>query len=496
VSTIFDIRKMRWPELSRTVVAVAVGVVLALGLAVVGRDVYRTLTNNTIAVYLPAANALYSGDKVQIMGVRVGAIDKIEPAGDTMKVTFHYANKYKVPANAVAMVLNPTLVASRVIQLEPPYDGGPVLADHAVIPIERTQVPVEWDDLRNSITTIVSQLGPTKDQPKGPFGEAIESLADGLADKGTQINTTLTSLSIAMTALSEGRGDMFAVVRSLALFVNALHRDDQQFAAVNQNLDQVTTKLTSSDQALADATQHTDDLLATAGPFLAKNRDVLAHDVNNLSEVTTAIVQPTPRDGLETALHVLPHLGANSLSFYAPAHGSFTAIPTIANFANPMQFVCSAIQAGSRLGYQDSAELCAQYLAPILDAIKFNYLPFGVNPFNIAEALPKHVAYSETRLQPPPGYKDTTVPGIFSPDTPFSHHNAQPGWVVAPGMQGVKVQPATARLLTPDSLAELMGGPDTAPPPPGQNMPGPPHSHDEPPQPSPAAAPIPNRPGQ
>ena len=102
-----------------------------------------------------------------------------------------------------------------------------------------------------------------------------------------------------------------------------------------------------------------------------------------------------------------------------------------------MQFVCSAIQAGSRLGYQESAELCAQYLAPVLDAIKFNYLPFGLNLFSTAETLPKEVAYSEPRLQPPPGYKDTTVPGILSRDTPFSHGNHEPGWVVAPGMQGV-----------------------------------------------------------
>ena len=124
----------------------------------------------------------------------------------------------------------------------------------------------------------------------------------------------------------------------------------------------------------------------------------------------------------------------------------------IANFANPMQFICSSIQAGSRLGYQESAELCAQYLAPILDAIKFNFPPFGVNEFTTAMTLPKQIAYSEPRLQPPPGYKDTTVPGIWSRDTLFSHGNHEPGWIVAPGMQGVDVQPFTANMLTPDSL--------------------------------------------
>lgn len=51
------------------------------------------MTNNTVVAYFPEANALYVGDKVQIMGVRVGAIDKVEPSGDKMKVTFHYEKK-------------------------------------------------------------------------------------------------------------------------------------------------------------------------------------------------------------------------------------------------------------------------------------------------------------------------------------------------------------------------------------------------------------------
>ena len=63
---------------------------LALILAFVGYHLYQKLTNNTVVAYFPEANALYSGDKVQIMGIRVGSVDKIEPAGDKMKVTFHY----------------------------------------------------------------------------------------------------------------------------------------------------------------------------------------------------------------------------------------------------------------------------------------------------------------------------------------------------------------------------------------------------------------------
>src|SRR5690606_25039949 len=353
----------------------------------------------------------------------------------------------------------------------------------------------------------LTDLGPTDEQPMGPFGDVVDSFADGLAGKGQQINQTLTSLSEALTALNEGRGDFFGVVKSLALFVNALHRSDQQFVALNRDLAQFTTSFANTDQELANAVRDLDELLTTTRQFLDENAEVLTYDINNLAEVTNAILQPEPLDGLETALHVFPTMGANIMNISSPNSGGIVSLPVVTNFANPLQFICSAIQAGSRLGYQESAELCAEYLAPILDAIKFNFPPFGFNQITTASVLPKQVAYSQPRLQPPPGYKDTTLPGIWSRDTLFSHGNHEPGWIVAPGMQGIQVQPATANMLTPDSLAALLGGPDPVNPPAPPafgttrdgNLPGPPNAFDERnplpppwyPQPGPPPAPAP-----
>ncbi|MGY4646693.1 virulence factor Mce family protein [Mycobacterium sp. URHB0021] len=488
MSTIFNVRNIKMPSMSRASVIIgALVVVLAVVAGVVGWNLYKNLTNNTVVAYFPDTLALYPGDKVQIMGVRVGTIDSIEPAGDKMKVTFHYENKYKVPANATASILNPSLVASRNIQLAPPYTGGPVMEDNAVIPIDRTQVPVEYDQLRDSLNRILTDLGPTPEQPKGPFGDIIESAATGFAGKGEQLNKTLNGLSEALYTLNQGRGDFFSVVKSLALFVNALYKSDQQFVALNNDLATFTNSFTNSDHELANALQDLNQLLTTTRKFVGENGQVLSKDINNLADVTNAILQPEPRDGLETALHVFPNLAANLVNITSPNAGGIVGLPVINGFANPMQLICSAIQAGSRLGYQDSAELCAQYLGPILDAIKFNYLPFGLNQVSTAMTLPKQIAYSEPRLQPPPGYKDTTVPGVFSRDTLFSHGNHEPGWTVAPGMQGVDVQPFTANMLTPESLSELMGGPDIVAPPappafgvqPNGKLPGPPNAYSE-----------------
>lgn len=513
MSQVLDFRKMKLPGVSRaTVIIGAVVIVLALVAGLVGWNLYKKLTMNRVVAYFPETLALYPGDKITIMGVKVGTIDAIEPAGDKMKVTFDYENKYKVPANATASILNPSLVASRNIQLSPPYTGGPALEDGAVIPIDRTQVPVEYDELRDSINRILRDLGPTPEQPKGPFGDIIESAADGFAGKGEQLNKTLKGLSEALFTLNQGSGDFFGVVKSLALFVNALYQSDQQFVALNKDLATFTNSFTNTDREVSNALRDLNQLLGTTRQFLDKNSEVLTHDIDNLASTTNAILQPDSLNGLETALHVFPTLGANLMNIVSPVTGGVMGIPVINNFANPIQFVCSAIQAGSRLGYQESAEMCAQYLAPILDAIKFNYPPFGVNQFSSAMTLPKQIAYSEPRLQPPPGYKDTTVPGIWSRDTLFSHGNHEPGWVTAPGMQGVDVQPFTQNMLLPESLAELMGGPDApipdAPPtfggphqagPPDaytENSPLPPPWYPQPgPPPGPAPGVIPGDPG-
>src|SRR5689334_23423130 len=335
MSTVFNIRNIKTGNISRGALIIgALIVVLAVVAAIVGYNVYKRLTTNTVVAYFPETLALYPGDKVNIMGIQVGSIDDIEPAGDKMKVTFSYENKYKVPANATASILNPSLVASRNIQLSPPYTGGPVMEDNAVIPIDRTQVPVEYDELRDSINRILTELGPTKDQPKGPFGDIIESAANGFAGKGDQLNKTLKGLSEALYTLNEGRGDFFSVIKSLALFVNALYKSDQQFVALNQDLAQFTNAFTNTDREVANALQDLNQLLTTTRQFINKNGEVLTHDVNNLADVTNAILQPDPRDGLETGLHVFPNLGANVVNISAPNSGGIVGMPVINNFAN------------------------------------------------------------------------------------------------------------------------------------------------------------------
>ena len=218
------------------------------------------------------------------------------------------------------------------------------MEDNAVIPIDRTQVPVEYDQLRDSINRILTDLGPTKEQPKGPFGDIIESAATGFAGKGEQLNKTLNGLSQALYTLNEGRGDFFGVIKSLALFVNALYQSDQQFVALNNDLATFTNSFTNTNREVANALADLNQLLTTTRQFITKNGEVLNHDINNLADVTNAILQPDPLNGLETALHVFPTLGANTRTSCHPTPAAAWACPS----STTSQTLCSSCAARFR----------------------------------------------------------------------------------------------------------------------------------------------------
>ncbi|OZG28873.1 mammalian cell entry protein [Williamsia sp. 1138] len=380
-------------------VAVVTVAVLVVGAAVAGGwHLYESVGRTSVTAEFPTASGIYEGDDVYVLGIKVGAIDTIVPQGDKVKITFHYDSSVKVPADAKAVILSPSLVSSRAIQLTPAYGSGPTMVDGARIGLDRTAVPVEWDDFRAQLERLASSLAPTTSEPSGPLGGFIDSAANNLDGRGQQINDTVSKLSDAMTTLSDGRDDLFAVIRDLQVFVDALASSDQQIVQFNGRLASVTQVLTNTDNELSGALSDIDNVTDEITTFVADNRDKLSHAVERLTEVTTTLNNSKP--ALEQLLHVAPNAFANALNIYQPAQGALTGALAVTQFQNPVQFICGAIQAASQKGAEESAKLCVQYLAPVLKSIQFNYPPFGVNPVEGVQARKEQVDYSEPFLNP------------------------------------------------------------------------------------------------
>jgi phospholipid/cholesterol/gamma-HCH transport system substrate-binding protein len=385
-------------RLLRIATAVTLALTLVVGITVVATPWWKGVSRNVYTAYFPNTNGLYTGDEIRILGVAVGTVEQIEPQPNTTKVTFSVDSQFAIPADVKAAILSPTLVSARAIQLVPAYSGGPKLAAGASIPEQRTAVPVEWDDFRAQLEKLTESLQPTTPGGPSPVGEFINSAAANLRGNGDTAHDTIVKLSQAVSALGDHSTDIFSTVKNLQLLVTALSSSSDLLASFNTNLADVSTVLSNSPNEVANATKGLDGAVNDLRGFLADNREGIGVTVDRLNAVTTALNDS--RGDVKQVLHITPTVFQNFMNIYQPAQSAVTGILAPVNFANTVQFICSAIQSASRQGYEQSSKLCVQYLAPIIKNRQYNYLPIGGNPFVGASARPNEITYSEDRLNP------------------------------------------------------------------------------------------------
>lgn len=376
--------------------AVALAVALVLGVVTVTRAVDPARIH--ITGYFANSNGLFVGDEVRILGVPVGEIESIEPQVQRVKITFWVNDRYKVPADVNAAILSPSLVTSRAIQLTPVYDGGPQLADGAVIPPDRTAVPVEWDDFRVQLQRLSETLQPDRPGGVSSLGALINTTADNLRGEGVNIREMMIELSSAFSALGDHSDDLYGTFKSLSALVSALEGSTDLMREVNVNLAAATRLLSDDPDEVGAAVESANAAIGEVETFVAANREALGTTSDKLGSVTTALMQSI--DDIKQTLHLAPSTFQNFLNIYQPSQAALTGALALTNFANPIAFMCGAIQAASRLGAEQSAKLCVQYLAPIFKNRQYNFLPVGMNPLVGQMARPNEITYSEDWMRP------------------------------------------------------------------------------------------------
>lgn len=424
---------------SRALLAAALVVLLVGGFLSVNTVINRS-SRTTVVGYFDNSTGLFVGDDVRIRGVSVGKVTKIQPEPLRSKITFWFDRKYKVPAEAAAVILSPQLVTGRAIQLTPPYSGGPTMANGAVISQDRTAVPVEWDDVRAQLERLTDMLQPTKPGGVSSLGAVINSAAGNLAGQGTDIHATVVKLSKTISVLNDHSSDVFGTIKNLSTLVSGLHDSSDLLAQLNVNLAQVSGLLADDPNKVSRAVEDLNGVVGDVQRFVAQNRQPIGDATGRLQSISDAVVASL--DDVKQFLHVAPDVAVNFNNIYEPANGSLTGALQINEFANPVSFLCGAIEAASRLGAEQASKLCVQYLAPIVKNRQYNFPPLAENLFVGAQARPNEVTYSEDWMRP------DFVPTKTSPSAPPAQ--SLPAEAAAPGAVATDPAAGLSGLMNPN----------------------------------------------
>ncbi|GAC68183.1 MCE family protein [Gordonia soli] len=378
-------------------------VVAALAIVVVAAGLftgYRQITApTTIDAIFSNTTGIYVGDDVRVAGVSVGSISSIEPQGETVRMELHVDRGVEIPADAKAIIVAQNLVADRFVQLTPAYvSSGPVLADGATIPRTRTAVPVEWDEVKDQLTRLATDLGPQGAGSESSLGRFVSAGSRALDGNGEKLGRSLGELSKVGQLLSENSGNIADTIRNFQTFVTAVRDSGTQIVQFENRLATLTQVLDGSRSDLDSALTNLSRAVVDVRRFVAENRDGTAEQVRRLAAVTQNLVDH--HGDLEQLLHAFPTNMANFYNIYNPDTGTEAGVFTVNNFSNPIQFICSSVASIENLTAAEGARRCARYLGPIAPMLSFNYLPVPLNPVLGPTADPKNIIYTEPQLKP------------------------------------------------------------------------------------------------
>ncbi|AXT83963.1 virulence factor Mce [Aeromicrobium sp. A1-2] len=322
-------------------------------------------------------NSVYEGSDVKVLGVPVGKVETLTPRGDVVRATVSYDGKYRLPNDVKAVVVSPSIVGDRFVQLAPAYSGsGAVLKDKAFIPVDRTAVPIELDAVYQSLDDLSIALGPKGANKDGSLSSLVDGTAKQLDGQGAQLNETIQNFSKLSTTLSNNKDELFGSLREVRDFVSLLKTNDSAVRSFNDSTAKVSTVLAGERDDLKETLRALSLALVDVNSLVKENRGKLRSNIDNIASLA-ALLAKHEKDLEEITIGGPTALTNVSLAY----NGTSGTLDTRADIneifsgalSNPASLVCNLL--GETI---DDAGLCASLsgvLGGVLDGLPEAPLP-------------------------------------------------------------------------------------------------------------------------
>jgi virulence factor Mce-like protein len=237
-----------------------------------------------LTAYFARGVSLYAGSDVRVLGLPAGKIDRIAIAGTRVRVDMTIRKDVPLPDGVQATLIPVSLIGERYVQLFPAWtEGTPRVADGAVIPLERTSIPVEPDEALAALKRFLDSLDPDA------TGRLITNLADDLDGNGEALNGALQGLSELTASLADKDDELVRIIDHFDDFTATLVTREQQ-------LGQVLSSFATTASVLAEERGDIERLVKALGQLsvdgldlVSEHRVRLQHDVDVLTHTLLSV---------------------------------------------------------------------------------------------------------------------------------------------------------------------------------------------------------------
>jgi phospholipid/cholesterol/gamma-HCH transport system substrate-binding protein len=251
-----------WTQLAilASITIIAVGV-MAFGFvkvpALLGVGRYQ------VAVDLPASGGLYPTSVVNYRGSEVGSVKSVDVTRDGVRAILSLESDIAIPSNVTAAVHSRSAVGEQFIELTPhastSQSTGPKLRDGDVIPVGRTQIPVDIGSLLDTTNRALQAI------PQDNLHTVVDEASKAVAGLGPELSR-LVDGGTALAIDSGKTKEQFAkLIDQFPPVASSQVRTSDSIATWARHVNSITSQLRAQDTAFA-------DLLNVGGPALEEGR--------------------------------------------------------------------------------------------------------------------------------------------------------------------------------------------------------------------------------
>lgn len=250
-----------------------------------GGDDARTFTAE-----FTRAVQVFPGNSVRVLGVTVGRVTEVENTDEAVRATIKIENpEISLPADVNATIVPVSLLGERYIQLFPAFEGGPKLEEGATIPLDRTTVPVEQDELLRSLQDYFGALDPEK------VADFVTTTAEVLRDNGEDLNDLIHSGSSVIGTLSDKRDTLARLITEFESLTNTLLTRQATIERVIHSYNAVASTLNTNRDALEGTITGLNEASVQLAGLLIDHQAPLDSDIDALTRTARTL-----RDNVKT----------------------------------------------------------------------------------------------------------------------------------------------------------------------------------------------------
>jgi phospholipid/cholesterol/gamma-HCH transport system substrate-binding protein len=171
---------------------------------------------------------------VKVNEVPVGRVEDIQlaPDGWTAEVTMRINGDVDLPANALAMLRQSSLLGEKYVELSPPPPGraNGKLADNALIPIERTNRNTDIEEVLGALSMLLNGGGIEQLQ------NIAQEMNNALTGNEADIRKTLGGVNTLVSTLDESKSDITRAIDGVNRLAGTLNDERDRLAGVIDSL--------------------------------------------------------------------------------------------------------------------------------------------------------------------------------------------------------------------------------------------------------------------